>query len=185
MATLRLMAVLAHPDDESLGFGGTLAKYAASGVGTFVVTATLGDAGRFRGHPRGHVDQNGKADGCAQIRPKREHRPQLAVVADLEIVRGEAPDRPSPRVANRSLDGDDVYGGAERLLRAIELFLPSARGQADRNQDAQGDDCRGNGSSHRWSSLVSAAAPSSSRAASAPVHATHFPARYTPASSLP
>jgi len=23
----KLMAVLAHPDDESLGFGGTLAKY--------------------------------------------------------------------------------------------------------------------------------------------------------------
>jgi len=30
--TLRLMGVLAHPDDESLGFGGTLAKYAAEGI---------------------------------------------------------------------------------------------------------------------------------------------------------
>ncbi len=28
--TLKLMAVLAHPDDESLGAGGVLAKYAAS-----------------------------------------------------------------------------------------------------------------------------------------------------------
>jgi LmbE family N-acetylglucosaminyl deacetylase len=44
------MAVLAHPDDESLGFGGTLAKYAAEGVETFVVTATLGESGRYRGH---------------------------------------------------------------------------------------------------------------------------------------
>jgi LmbE family N-acetylglucosaminyl deacetylase len=26
----RLMAVFAHPDDESLGVGGTLAKYASS-----------------------------------------------------------------------------------------------------------------------------------------------------------
>lgn len=41
------MAVLAHPDDESLGFGGTLAKYAAEGVETFVVTATRGERGRF------------------------------------------------------------------------------------------------------------------------------------------
>ena len=32
MATRRLLAVLAHPDDESLGIGGTLAKYAAEGV---------------------------------------------------------------------------------------------------------------------------------------------------------
>ena len=30
--TLRLMCVLAHPDDESLGTGGTLARYAAEGV---------------------------------------------------------------------------------------------------------------------------------------------------------
>ena len=34
------MCVLAHPDDESLGTGGTLAKYAAEGVETFLVTAT-------------------------------------------------------------------------------------------------------------------------------------------------
>ena len=37
---LRLMAVLAHPDDESLGLGGTLVKYATEGVETFLVTAT-------------------------------------------------------------------------------------------------------------------------------------------------
>jgi len=44
---LKLMAVLAHPDDESLGFGGTLAKYAAEGVETYLVTATRGERGRF------------------------------------------------------------------------------------------------------------------------------------------
>ncbi len=42
---LRLMAVLAHPDDESLGFGGTLAKYAAEGVETSLVCATRGELG--------------------------------------------------------------------------------------------------------------------------------------------
>lgn len=42
----RLLAVLAHPDDESLGFGGTLAKYAANGVETYLVTATRGERGR-------------------------------------------------------------------------------------------------------------------------------------------
>lgn len=44
-ARLRLMAVLAHPDDESLGFGGTLARYAAEGVETALVTATRGEHG--------------------------------------------------------------------------------------------------------------------------------------------
>lgn len=44
---LRLLAVLAHPDDESLGLGGTLARYAASGVETSLVTATRGERGRY------------------------------------------------------------------------------------------------------------------------------------------
>jgi LmbE family N-acetylglucosaminyl deacetylase len=44
---LRLLAVLAHPDDESLGNGGMLAKYAAEGVKTHLVTATRGEQGWF------------------------------------------------------------------------------------------------------------------------------------------
>ena len=49
MRPLRLMAVLAHPDDESLGVGGTLAKYAAEGVDVFLVTATRGELGSYQG----------------------------------------------------------------------------------------------------------------------------------------
>ena len=41
------MCVLAHPDDESLGTGGMLAKYSSEGVATYVVTATRGERGRF------------------------------------------------------------------------------------------------------------------------------------------
>ena len=44
---LRLMCVLAHPDDESLGTGGVLAQCAADGVATYLVTATRGERGRF------------------------------------------------------------------------------------------------------------------------------------------
>src|SRR5579883_1233478 len=43
--TLKLMAVLAHPDDESLGNGGMLAKYAAEGIETHLVVATRGERG--------------------------------------------------------------------------------------------------------------------------------------------
>lgn len=43
----RLMAVLAHPGDESLGVGGTLARYTSEAVTTALVTATRGDRGRF------------------------------------------------------------------------------------------------------------------------------------------
>ena len=54
------MAILAHPDDESLGVGGTLAKYAAEGVGTSLVTATRGQGGRFRGLTRDHPEHPGR-----------------------------------------------------------------------------------------------------------------------------
>ncbi len=40
-----LLAVLAHPDDESFGPGGTLARYAAEGVDVHIVIATDGVAG--------------------------------------------------------------------------------------------------------------------------------------------
>ena len=41
----RLLAVFAHPDDETFGMGGTLALYARRGVGTHVVCATRGEVG--------------------------------------------------------------------------------------------------------------------------------------------
>jgi LmbE family N-acetylglucosaminyl deacetylase len=47
MRGLKLMAVFAHPDDESLAAGGLLAKYAAEGVETYLVCATRGEAGRY------------------------------------------------------------------------------------------------------------------------------------------
>ena len=40
-----LLAVLAHPDDESFGLGGTLARYAAEGVEVHIAIATDGVAG--------------------------------------------------------------------------------------------------------------------------------------------
>src|SRR5919199_1241612 len=43
----RILAVFAHPADESFCAGGTLAKYAADGAEIMVVSATRGDAGQI------------------------------------------------------------------------------------------------------------------------------------------
>lgn len=43
--THSLLAVLAHPDDESFGMGGTLALYARKGYDVYLVCATRGEAG--------------------------------------------------------------------------------------------------------------------------------------------
>ena len=47
MTRRTILGVFAHPDDESMGPGGTLAKYAAAGHRVAFVTATDGDAGRL------------------------------------------------------------------------------------------------------------------------------------------
>jgi LmbE family N-acetylglucosaminyl deacetylase len=43
----RLLAVFAHPDDESFGPGGTLALYARRGVEIYLICATRGEAGKI------------------------------------------------------------------------------------------------------------------------------------------
>ena len=42
-----LLAVLAHPDDETFGMGGTLALYAHQGVDVYLVCATRGEVGEM------------------------------------------------------------------------------------------------------------------------------------------
>lgn len=60
----RLLLVHAHPDDETLWTGGTIARYAARGVQVIVVTCTLGEEGEIipdglRGLASDRADQLG------------------------------------------------------------------------------------------------------------------------------
>lgn len=48
--SLTFMTVHAHPDDESIGTGGALARYAEEGIRTVLVTCTGGEAGEIA-HP--------------------------------------------------------------------------------------------------------------------------------------
>ena len=63
MGTLKLLAVFAHPDDESMGMGGTLAKYSAAGVDTYLVCASRGERGWF-----GPEEQNPGLNALGQTR---------------------------------------------------------------------------------------------------------------------
>ena len=57
----RLLLVHAHPDDESIGTGATMAKYAAEGAGVTLVTCTLGELGEVIPPELAHLA--GDADG--------------------------------------------------------------------------------------------------------------------------
>jgi LmbE family N-acetylglucosaminyl deacetylase len=65
----RLLAVLAHPDDETFGMGGTLALYARQGVEVYLVCATRGEVG--------DVDPK-YMQGFASIADRREHELRCA-----------------------------------------------------------------------------------------------------------
>jgi LmbE family N-acetylglucosaminyl deacetylase len=95
------MAVLAHPDDESLGIGGTLAKYASEGVDVFLLTATPGDRGRYRDYRFGDPQHPG-APALASIR-ERELRAAASTlgVRDVALLdyHDQELDRANPREA--------------------------------------------------------------------------------------
>jgi LmbE family N-acetylglucosaminyl deacetylase len=134
------MAVLAHPDDESLGVGATLAKYSAEGVETSVVTATRGQRGRYRGHR--DPPQHPGPEALARIR-ESELRQAAAVlgvgdVTVLDYVDG-ALDEAGPREAIAHIAGhlrrrrphvvltfapDGAYGHPDHI--AISQFTTAA-----------------------------------------------------------
>jgi LmbE family N-acetylglucosaminyl deacetylase len=83
---LTLMAVHAHPDDESSSTGGVLAKYSAEGIRTVVVTCTngeFGDApGKIKPGEPGH-----DPDQVAKLRLSELHTAiDYLGVTDLEIL---------------------------------------------------------------------------------------------------
>jgi N-acetyl-1-D-myo-inositol-2-amino-2-deoxy-alpha-D-glucopyranoside deacetylase len=62
----RLLLVHAHPDDESITTGATMARYAASGVHVTLVTCTRGEQGEVIGERWAHLF--GDPDGLARHR---------------------------------------------------------------------------------------------------------------------
>ena len=64
-----LVAVLAHPDDESFGIGGTLAWYAQQGVEVRLICATRGEVGEVEAH---------LLNGFASVGDLREHELRCA-----------------------------------------------------------------------------------------------------------
>jgi LmbE family N-acetylglucosaminyl deacetylase len=110
MPELRLLAILAHPDDESLGVGGTLARYAAEGVHTYLVTATRGEAGRF-----GDGTEHPGRDALAGIREAELLAAARELgVRDVEILGYD----------DGGLDRADAVEATDRIQRHIRRIRP-------------------------------------------------------------
>ena len=82
MSELSFLAVHAHPDDESITMGGTLARFAAEGIRTTVVTATRGEVGEILDK---ELDPKEAAPRLASIR-EAELRRACAILGVHELV---------------------------------------------------------------------------------------------------
>jgi N-acetyl-1-D-myo-inositol-2-amino-2-deoxy-alpha-D-glucopyranoside deacetylase len=67
MTDRRLLLVHAHPDDESIGTGATMAKYVAEGAQVTLVTCTLGEEGEILVPGLAHLAAD-KEDGLGEHR---------------------------------------------------------------------------------------------------------------------
>lgn len=82
---LTLMAVHAHPDDEASTTGGILAKYAAEGLRTVLVTCTNGELGDTPSAKPGDDDHD-TADVVAVRRKELEDSCRVLGVSHLEVL---------------------------------------------------------------------------------------------------
>ena len=114
-----LLAVLAHPDDESFGIGGTLARYAAEGVHVALACATMGEAGEISDPSLGAVEQ------LAEIR-ERELRCACDVlgIGELHLLgyrdsgMAGSPDNDDPHALVQA-DPAEVVGKIVRVIRQV------------------------------------------------------------------
>jgi LmbE family N-acetylglucosaminyl deacetylase len=114
-----LLAVFAHPDDESFGIGGTLARYAAEGVRVVLACATMGEAGKV------HDPSLGTREQLAEIR-ERELCCACDVlgISELHLLgyrdsgMAGSPDNDDPRALVQA-DPAEVVGKIVRVIRQV------------------------------------------------------------------
>jgi LmbE family N-acetylglucosaminyl deacetylase len=154
--TRKLLAVLSHPDDESLGIGGTLAKYASEGVEVYLLSATRGDGGRYHGHRPGEPGHPGRAALAGIREAELRAAAEVLGVADVAFLdyADQQVDQEDPRDAIAGIVNhvrrvqpdvvitfgpDGAYGHPDHI--AISQFTTAAVvAAADLRFDGKGED---------------------------------------------
>jgi LmbE family N-acetylglucosaminyl deacetylase len=119
-----LMMVHAHPDDESSLTGGTLARYAAAGVRTILVTCTDGAQGDDGPHVKAGTPHHDPRIVAARRSAELDRAAEILGVR--EVIKLGYPDS--------GIEGDDpssfsrlpIHPLAERLLRVMRMHQPDA-----------------------------------------------------------
>ncbi len=129
------MAVHAHPDDEATGTGGVLARYAAEGIRTVLVTCTDGGCGDGPGGVK-PGDPGHDPAAVATLRGQElKASCDVLRVSDLETLdsRGLRDDRLAEQRRSRILLADPVEEGAARLAELMRHYRPDVVVTYDEN----------------------------------------------------
>jgi len=117
----RLLLVHAHPDDESIATGATMAMYAAQGVGVTLVTCTRGEEGEVIVSDLAHL----AATHQDELGSHREQELAVAMVelgvTDHRFLGGAGRFRDSGMVGTPPNERADCFWRADLLEAAIEL----------------------------------------------------------------
>jgi LmbE family N-acetylglucosaminyl deacetylase len=132
---LTLMAVHAHPDDEATGTGGILARYAAEGVRTVLVTCTDGGCGDGPGgvkpgdpgHDPAAVAQMRRRELEASCEVLKVSHLELLDYADSGMMGWSSNDAPG------SFWSTPVQEGAARLAELMRHYRPDVVVTYDEN----------------------------------------------------
>ena len=132
---LTLMAVHAHPDDEATGTGGVLARYAAEGIRTVLVTCTDGACGDGPGGVKPGQPGHDPAAVAALRRTELETACEVLHVSDLELL--GYPDSGMMGWAENSAPGSfwstPVPEAAARLADLMRQYRPDVVVTYDEN----------------------------------------------------
>jgi mycothiol S-conjugate amidase len=122
---LRLMAVHAHPDDESSKGGATMARYAAAGVDVLVVTCTGGEAGSVLNPAMDTPDVRAR---LVEIRREEMDKARLILGVRQEwlgfVDSGLPEGDPPPPLPEGCFARTPLTDAARPLVRVIRTFRP-------------------------------------------------------------
>ena len=117
----RLLLVHAHPDDESIGTGVTMAKYAAEGASVTLVTCTLGEQGEVILDHLAHLAAD-QQDALGEHRREELAGAMAALgVRDWRLLGGAGRFRDSGMVGTPANDDPRCFWRADLLDAAREL----------------------------------------------------------------
>lgn len=115
------MLVHAHPDDECIGTGATMAKYVADGAEVTLVTCTLGEEGEVLLPDLVHLAADQTDSLGAHRQTELDAAMSILGVTDYRLLGGPGRFRDSGMIGTPANDRPDTFWRTDLLISASEL----------------------------------------------------------------